>query len=240
MSFLNRLFSKQDGNDKKGAANFSSGDIFYTHTDGEYHVQKLLSSEARFDTYHVLIYSTLSSLPELSDIDDLQVLVYHAPIDKNAFTDAVFLANRPVVSGDLIGYHEYLRQTRALEDYVSLASSYYKSGHSLTDQKRHTEAIDAYSKAIDLIPNFFEAIDNRAFCKMDMGMWREAIVDFELSLEVNPNTLLATFSIGECCFRLGDYHDAKTRFEKACLIAPGEQAPIKFLNKVNEMLKGQE
>lgn len=50
-------------------------------------------------------------------------------------------------------------------------------GLRLTDEKKLFEAIDSYSKAIDLFPPFFEAIDNRAFCKMDLGMWAEAIED---------------------------------------------------------------
>jgi tetratricopeptide (TPR) repeat protein len=119
-----------------------------------------------------------------------------------------------------------------------MVNSYYQSGLVLTDKKLHDDAIDAYSKAIDLFPQFFEAIDNRAFCKMDLARWNEAIEDFNLSLQVNPNSVLAEFSIGECYFKMKDYQNAKTQFEKAQRIDPSHEAPRLFLDKVNKILNG--
>ena len=106
----------------------------------------------------------------------------------------------------------------------------------MTEEKKHYEAIDAYTKAIDLFPQFFEAIDNRAFCKMDIGLWSDAIEDFKFSLQQNPNSLLAEFSIGECYFKMGDYLNAKQQFEKAHSIDPNHQAPKQFLDKINALI----
>jgi len=106
----------------------------------------------------------------------------------------------------------------------------------LTDEKKNLEAIDSYSKAIDLLPIFYETIDNRAFCKMDIGLWADAIEDFQESLEVNPGSLLAEFSIGECYLKLGNYQKAKEQFEKAIVIDPTHPAPKDFLKKINELL----
>lgn len=229
--WLAKLFSG-----KEKTIDFSVGDIFYTQQDNKYQLYKLLAMEAEVDCYHILIYSPLDRLPTDVTVGRLSIFVYHAPFSKKAFINPTLLTNQPVTHNDLKGYHEYLRQTRTPSYCLSIASHYYNSGLALTNEKKPHEAIEAYSKAIDLMPQFFEAIDNRAFCKMDLGLWPEAIDDFKLSLQQNPNTLLAEFSIGECYFNMGDFPNAKQKFELAHGIDPNNELPIQFLEKVNKAL----
>jgi tetratricopeptide (TPR) repeat protein len=236
MSIFKKLFSAKDPGKPDSSSDFSEGDIFYTHFNNQYHIYKLLVFDKDFACYHVLSYEPLNTLPNEKDIDNIEVSVYHAPIDKNGFEGAKLLTNKNITSDDLTGYHEYLRQTQEANYYIPIANKYYQAGLHLTDEKKHLEAIDSYSKAIDLLPVFYEAIDNRAFCKMDLGLWTEAIEDFQSSLEVNPGTLLAEFSIGECYLKLDNYQKAKEQFEKAKAIDPTHPAPKDFLQKVNELL----
>jgi len=236
LSLLRKLFSINNNKQTINKADFSEGDIFYIHIDNQYHIYKLLFFEKDFECYHVLSYEPLSVLPSEKDIDTLNIQIYHSPVDKNGFKGAALLANRTITSEDLIGYHEYLRQTRPIEEYFPLANGYYLNGLRLTDEKKHKEAIDSYSKAADLVPSFFEAIDNRAFCKMDLGLWLEAIEDFRQSLSIHPGSLLAEFSIGECYFKTGDYAQAKHQFERANTLDPNAEAPKNFLKRVNAKL----
>ena len=69
---------------------------------------------------------------------------------------------------------------------------------------------------------------------MDLGLWTEAIKDFEISLSINPNSLLAEFSIGECYYKMSDFQKAKKHFQKAHEIDPTHDAPIKFLKMVED------
>lgn len=236
MSIFKRLFSTKDSEQFNRHGNFSEGDIFYTHFNNQYRIYKLLVFDRNFDCYHVLSYKSLNILPTENILEHLEVAVYHSPVARDGFKDAKLLTTGKILANDLIGYHEYLRQTQEPNYYISIADDYYQAGLRLTDEKKHYEAIDSYSKAINLMPNFFEAIDNKAFCKMDLGQWTEAIKDFHESLEVNPNSLLAEFSIGECYLKLNNYQKAKEQFEKAIAIDPTHQAPKDFLNKVNELL----
>jgi len=235
MNFLKKLFTSKDK--IIDPTQYSEGDIFYTTVNGKYYLHKMLVIETEFDCYHVLSFSPIDHKPKISDIENLKVIVYHAPFDKKAFRDGTVLTNRNVKADDLIGYHEYLRQTNNPKDYLTLADKYYQSALKLTDENRYSEAIDAYSKAIDLVPSFFEAIDNRAFCKMDTGKWTEAIKDFEQSLIVNQISFLAEFSIGECYFKLEEYEKAKHQFEKTHQIDLSQEAAIKYLAMVNEKLR---
>lgn len=238
MSLFKKLFP---GSGKAGepheqtSVGFSAGDLFYSPDAGKYRLYKLLVHDVEFACYHVLMYEPVDALPVGDEIDRLEIFAYHAPIDANAFAGSMLLANRPVKADDLIGYHEYLKQTQDPQYYISIANGYYREAIRLTDENRHLEAIDSYSKAIDLFPQFFEAIDNRAFCKMDLGLWEEAIEDFRLSLEENPGSMLAEFSIGECYFRLQDYQQARQQFEKAQEIEPDHPAPGQFLEKIKAL-----
>ena len=166
-------------------------------------------------------------------------MIYHSPFDKKAFEDCSLLTNRPITSSDLIGYHEYLRQTSTTEFYTQVAIDYFNEGLRLTDEMKHDEAIDAYSKAIDLFPLFYEAIDNRAFCKMDLAEWEDAITDFRFSLQQNPHSVLAEFSIGECYLKMGDYENAKRQFEIAHNIDPDDELTNQFLAKVDGLSNGK-
>lgn len=235
MGFFKKIFSSANKNESDKSVDLLEGDIFYTHTDNEYQVYKLLVHDKPFNCYHVLGYEPTIFLPTKGDIDKLKVKVYHFPIDKDSFGNSTRITNNKITTHDLIGYHEYLRQTQEPNYYFRIANQYYQSGLRLTDEKKHNEAIDSYSKAVDLVSTFFEAIDNRAFCKMDMGLWDEAIEDFKLSLLINPNSLLAEFSIGECYFKMKEYQKAKVQFEKAHLIDPGHQVSIVFIKKIEAL-----
>lgn len=234
--FLKSKPTQPENSKTEQSADFSVGDIFYTKTDNKFNLYKLLAIDTEFECYHILTYSPVENLPALTDIDKLSIFVYHSPFDKKAFANSTLLTNQSLKANDLIGYHEYLRQTQDPNFYIPIANSYYKTGLAETDQKKHYEAIDSYSKAIDLFPQFFEAIDNRAFCKMDLGLWTDAIEDFKLSLQQNPKSLLAEFSIGECYFKMGDYEKAKRQFEIAHSIDPNHQAPKQFLDKIDAIL----
>jgi tetratricopeptide (TPR) repeat protein len=178
----------------------------------------------------------LDNLPKSEELNTIEVQIYHTPIDKSGFDNPELFSKQFVTADDLVGYHEYLRHTHPIEFIIKTANEYYQRAFQLTDAKKHELAIDEYSKAIDLVPQFFEAIDNRAFCKMDLGRWADAIEDFKTSLTIKPNSFLAEFSIGECYLRLRDGNRAKEQFEKAIQIDPSDQPSRDFLKRAIELV----
>lgn len=214
---------------------FSAGDIFYTYFDNEFHIYKLLKFDCEFETYHILSYQPLKQLPQVSDIASLSIFAYHAPIDKNGFENPKLLAESKISASDLTGYHEYLRQTAGSEEIVLTAQSYYLEGNKLAEEKHFEESIDEYSKAVDLFPQFYEAIDNRAFSKMDLARWDQAIKDFETSLEVFPEGLAALFSLGECYLKMGKIGEAENYFKKALAVDSNHQHSADFLRYTAEL-----
>jgi tetratricopeptide (TPR) repeat protein len=226
----------ESGEKTPGNPELIAGDVFYVMHEGSYQVYKLLASDKAFSCYHVLAYEPMDVLPSARDVARFRISIGHLPIDSAGFDKPVVLGNMRATANELSGYHEYLKQTQPHESYTPLAIAYFNDGLFLTDEQKHEEAIDAYSKAADLVPLFYEAIDNRAFCKMNLGLWEAAIEDFLLSLRVFPDSTLAEFSIGECHLRMKRYAEAKAQFEKALSIDPDHQLSKNFLEHVNTLL----
>lgn len=232
------LFNKKSGKENQPPyTDFEPGDVFYSDTDEHYHLSKVLAVDKKVGTLHVMMYQPMDQLPDSDSISSLQPFVSHAPIDINGFKNPQLLAKTSVEYQDLEGYFEYIKQTQNFDEVVKYAGQYYKEAYRLTDEKLFEAAIEQYSRAIDLLPTFYEALDNRAFVKMDLGRWEEAIADFELSLKIEPDTVLALFSIGECYFRLQNFPQAKVFFEQALEINPEDVHSRAFLIKTLQRIE---
>jgi tetratricopeptide (TPR) repeat protein len=90
---------------------------------------------------------------------------------------------------------------------------------------------------VDLVPAYYEAIDNRAFVRMDLGRWDEAIVDWKASLRVNPDNPVAIFSLGECHLRQGRFARATEAFEECVRRWPDEPLYRQFLERARARKK---
>jgi tetratricopeptide (TPR) repeat protein len=211
---------------------FKEGDVFYTGEKNEFHVFKLLVNEPAFHCYHVLVYEPITYIPDSTFLNSRKIQMYHIPVDSKGFPGASFLVNEKVTASELIGYHEYLRQTQGMDFCIEFAKELYQKAYYLTDENKHEEAIDFYSQAADLVPHFYQAIDNRAFCKMDLGRWEEAIDDFTKSLVIFPNSTRAEFSIGECYFRMKKFTQAREQFLKVLELNPNHELSKEFLLKI--------
>ena len=218
---------------------FRAGDVFYTPAGQEYHLFKVLAVDDVLDCYHVRCYAPVAAVPPAAEVAGLPVAVGHSPISADGFGEPVLLGHEPVRGHELEGYHYYLRAmggSSAPPDpdssEVDQAIRYFNQGLALSDEQRHWDAIAAYTEAADLVPAFYEALDNRAFCLMDLGLWERAIMGFEQSRSGNRDNELAEFSIGECYFNLGDDAQATARFAKALALDPTHSLSSEFLQKI--------
>ena len=219
---------------------FQPGDIIYSYRDAQYHIAKVLRLHD-LGGYHLTIYQPLDHIPRKEEVPNLVPMIMHVPITQMDEYD--LLCTEPVTMEDLEGYFEYLKQTdfrkyaletgQDLNELLQQANEAYKSGYYLTDEKKYEDALVKYSEAVEIFPLFFEALDNRAFVLMDLGKWKEAIEDFKQSLSVNPDGIAATFSIGECEYKLGNKNEARIWFEKALKLDPDSQIAKDWLARVS-------
>jgi tetratricopeptide (TPR) repeat protein len=203
---------------------FEEGDVVCQKIESKYHILRILKIEKINDdvTYHAMAYQPMDKKPGKTDMTKLEIFAMHLPLGS---VEGEIIGNIPVTKEDLEGYYIFLQHTnfkRYLEEtgqnadeVVKKAKEHYAIAWKLHDAKKYDEAIKEYVKAIDIMPFFYEAIDNMAFVKMDMEKYEEALNDFNWSMQINPKNFSAHFSAAECCYRLERYEEAKTRFEKA-------------------------
>jgi Tetratricopeptide repeat len=198
-------------------------------------------------TAHCLTYMSIEKKPTEESLQTAPVRVWHAPIDARSFRNGwERVGNRQPSKDELIGFITYLKLTdfpryasftgQDTREIVRKANEHYKKAHALGEKSMRLEAITEYSRAADLFPLFYEAIDNRAFTYMELGNYKDALTDFERSLSVNPNGLAAFFSKGECLMKLGDLAGAEAVFLQGRTQFP-EKRPLfeNFLERVRKM-----
>jgi len=66
------------------------------------------------------------------------------------------------------------------------AVEWYKKGHLLSSYGKYREAIDAYSRAIDLNPQYAEAYLSRAMAHDQLRDYIQAVRDYEKVIQLNP------------------------------------------------------
>ena len=76
------------------------------------------------------------------------------------------------------------------------ASANYNDGKELSSLNEHEIAIKLYNIAIELEPDYVEAIYERGFSKLMLNRFNEAIKDFNIVLEYEPNHARTLFYLG--------------------------------------------
>jgi tetratricopeptide (TPR) repeat protein len=102
---------------------------------------------------------------------------------------------------------------QSVVDYVQIGNSSYAKG-------KYDQAIEAYTKAIDIDPDFAKAYDNRGAAYAQEGNLSSAISDFTMAIANNPNDAEAYNNRGRAYAKLGDYVPAVSDFTKAIKIEP--------------------
>lgn len=69
-------------------------------------------------------------------------------------------------------------------------------GVELYEDGRYDEAVEEYTKAIELYPNYATAYDGRGSAYADKGQYDLAIADFTKAIEIDPHYIVAYFNRG--------------------------------------------
>lgn len=228
------------------------GDLIIREKKPGWIAMKILALDSWPDgeaTAHCLTYESVFNKPDLASLKAAKVKVWHAPIDAKNFNSGwERVGNTQATEEELSGFVEYLKHTdfpryanftgQETSEIIHQASEHYKHAYALGDQGKRIEAIEEYSKAIELFPLFFEAVDNRAFTYMELALYEYALRDFEVSLYLNPDGMSAFFSKGECLLRLGKLTAAEEIFSEGISRFPEHAASFQqFLQQAQEMQK---
>lgn len=98
------------------------------------------------------------------------------------------------------------------------------------------DAIDNYSKAIELNPQMYDAYVSRAFCYEKVGKKAESVADYEKAAAFKPKEKELFYNAGRLLVDMENYTEADQQFRKALAIDKGYteaiDAEIKVLNKL--------
>ena len=96
----------------------------------------------------------------------------------------------------------------------------FNQGIKSSQEGRFKEAEREFTRAIEIFPDYFQALSERGSLYVALGRLAEAGRDFKDSLKINPEYGPALRGSGICEFHAGKYTDALSYLEKAVAAEP--------------------
>ena len=129
----------------------------------------------------------------------------------NHFAFGLLLVSSPLV---VFAQEETVIKAEIIEGTDAEADRLYNSGIAQLKSKNYSAAIDDFTKAIVLKPEFALAFYNRGITYMEMNDHTQAIADFNASIQIDGNAD-SQFSKGRCQEAMGQFEDAMASYSLA-------------------------
>jgi len=122
------------------------------------------------------------------------------------------------------------------EDEEKTPEDFFLKGRELHDSKKYSEAIDSYTRALDLKPNFIEAYYGRGASYGMLGDQELAIKDFDKIIELNPGDAQAYYNKAVAYEIFSDFVKAVEQY-KLFLKHSNFQTPVDLTQKVQRKIE---
>ncbi len=113
-----------------------------------------------------------------------------------------------------------------LETTKDNAYLYHLKGMILLRKERVDEAILAYNKAIDINPNFANALSDLARCHSLKKENERALELLLRAIKVEPNNFLVIKNLSAMYFNLGNLEESKKYFDRAYAMNPSDETVV--------------
>jgi len=110
------------------------------------------------------------------------------------------------------------------EERLLQANEWFDKGYNYAINNEYDKAIEAYTKAIALDPNYAAAYNNRGSAYDDKGQYDRAIEDYNKAIALDPNDAAAYYNRGVAYGNKGQYDRAIEDFNKAIALDPNDAA----------------
>jgi len=104
------------------------------------------------------------------------------------------------------------------------AESHKQEGNAHMNGKQYDEAIDAYTRAIELDPSNPVYFSNRAAAHSSKADHLSAVVDAEKAIELDPKFVRGYSRLGHAHFCIGDYAGAAAAYRRGLELEPNNVA----------------
>jgi len=101
-----------------------------------------------------------------------------------------------------------------------LTSEWFQKGNENLNLNQYQRAIEEYTKAIEIKPDFTDAYYNRGIAHKKSGQFQQAIMDYSQAIEIYPELDDAYYNRGITYNELAQYELAIIDFSKAIYINP--------------------
>jgi tetratricopeptide (TPR) repeat protein len=101
-----------------------------------------------------------------------------------------------------------------------------RRGELLSDEHDNEAALADFEEAIELNPQRWQAIHNRAVCHAMAGNYDQAMADLDQTLELKPDYANARFNRGEIHYERGDYQRAIDDYNQAIRLSPRDSSAL--------------
>ena len=159
-------------------------------------------------------------------------------VDKNKNSQNELLMNTPLYEST----KTFCNYSNDFKNSINLRSEYNFDNENLPEdeilcikgeiersQGNYNEAIDLFTKAIQLNSNSFKAFFNRAFTFDKIGLYNQSINDYTSSINIRQNNSFCYYNRGITYNKIGNYEKSIHDFSKAIEIEPNK--PEFFFNR---------
>lgn len=91
---------------------------------------------------------------------------------------------------------------------------WFEAGNSAMQKGMHAQAIDFYSRAIDLKPDYFHAVYNRAGAYLALNKLADSLIDYQRAEIIDPLFILAKYNAGSVLLKAGRRDEAAVYFKR--------------------------
>ena len=109
-------------------------------------------------------------------------------------------------------YNRNIKELTAIE--------WFEKGYSSAIAGNYKDAIDAFSKTIEINKKHAAAYNNRGYSYNNLGNYNQAIQDYEKAIEINPEDDVAYYNRGVAYGKLGKDSQAVDNYDRAIRINP--------------------
>jgi tetratricopeptide (TPR) repeat protein len=113
----------------------------------------------------------------------------------------------------------------ALEVKVPSVQAYHAIGFALTEQNKYAEAIEWYSKALELNPKHEPTLTNRGVAYRKIKEYDKALADFTAAIAINPKSYMAHYNLGVLYSVMGQPDRAEPEYLTVIALNPYDSKP---------------
>src|SRR5215475_4207190 len=128
----------------------------------------------------------------------------------------------------------------ATQNIPKAARKAYDQGVKLQKENQSDKALAAFNQAVELYPEYFQALTERANLLMGGGKLTEAGADFERALKLNDKYVPALRGLGYCQIQQKQFEAAVSNLERAFVMEPKVPLTLLLLGYANLSLSRYE